>query len=401
MLCLAIVVTVLVFTSACDPVGIQAAADRIGQAIDELSQDFSQFQVTLTKLEQDLVKSGQSLIANEVTQLLQRGVGTGGSEIRCDADFLGHRMQEGLQRIKDALLRKPPQPLRQFFCQVVPTTINLALSPDRRPELDFFGFNLDSGRATVFVKETNGNQRTVQNPQSIIATPTPYLMTVNLSPVNGLALGPNDQQIVVVLNPGLPSQDPHPVDVIAPAPPAMFSIVDHSSSDHPGGGGVGGSAPGPVRRQCPVVNGPVGPLATVGVGVQGRNGNLMDQLQLVCATLNPDGSLGSQVSLPADGGGGGDPFALTCPAGQALVGFSGRSSGNLERISLQCNLPASVVGQTGVVTTVGPSKPGGGGSTFTSACEPQGVVTGLIVRSGGDPDLVIRMDFICSKVQLQ
>jgi len=367
--------------------GIDEAAARIQQSIDDLVRQSSEWQVTLQKLETDLIKGGQSLIANEVTQLAQRGIGTAGTELRCDADFVGHRMLEGLQRIKSALLRQTPQPLRQYFCGVSPTSINLALSADRRTELAFYGYNLDSGRATVYVRETNGNQRVVPNPQLILATPTHYLMTVNISQNNGLVLGPNDQKVVFVLNPGLPSEESHDVLVIAAPADPTYSIVAGSAVGAAGGGGF---SQGPYRRSCQA--------GSIGVGLNLKSGEFIYQIQLVCAVLNRDGSLGAISSPPADGGSEGDASNLGCPSGQTLVGFTGRSSGNVERVGLQCSKPADVVAERGAVTLVGPNRPGGGGSPFSSPCRPQFAVTGLVIWSN---DRVSRMDFTCSALQLR
>ena len=49
---------------------------------------------------------GQSTIANEVTTLAERGIATGGIELRCDSDFVGRRMQEGLARILAGEMRE-------------------------------------------------------------------------------------------------------------------------------------------------------------------------------------------------------------------------------------------------------------------------------------------------------
>jgi hypothetical protein len=383
----------VVFLSAdgCDPLAARSAADRIGHAIDKIVEQSSQWQVTLQKLEEDLIKEGQETIATEVTQLMQRGIATTGAEMRCDADFIGQRMQEGLQRIRDVLLNRPPQPLRQYFCGVSPTSIKLALTAGRRAELDFFGYNLDAGRATVHVTETNGNQRVIENPQSIVATPTHYLMTVNLSS-NGLSLGAGDQQVVFVLNPGLPSEETHTVNVLAPPAPAKFSIDAGTAYAATGGGAPVGA---PFRRNCPT--------GAVGVGVRGSGDDLINQLQLVCAPLTDDGSLGGSLggasSVAADGGPGGAAFDLACPARHALIGFTGQSSGNLERVGLQCSTPPNIVAQSGAVTKVDPNQGGGGGTPFSTACRQQFAVTGLLIRT--DTHLITRMDFLCSKLQLQ
>jgi hypothetical protein len=371
--------SLMLFTFGC----LEGAAARIQQAIDELVQQSAQWQTTLERLERDLVQSGQSTIATEVTQLIQRGVGTGGTQIECTADFIGQRMAEDLTRLKEIIEHRPAAPRRQFFCGISSNAINLALAPERRNELDFFGYNLDAGRAEVLVIDNAGHARFVQS-SLILATPTHYLMTLNLSEANGLKLQPTDQQIVFKLNPGLPTEESHKIDIIGAPTPRQFS-VSTDTADIQGGGGF---TQGPFRRICP--------SGTVATGIEGRSGEFIDQIELVCSPLNGEGSTGTPTSLVADGGPGGNPFSQTCPEKQVLVGFYGGSSGNVERIGGVCNHPEGVVGQTGFQPMrIGPNG-GSGGSPFVSGCKPTFAVTGLIVWRN---NLVSRVDFQCTRIE--
>src|SRR5262249_11086123 len=68
---------------------VDKAVNTIQQSVDTLAQQSDQWQSTLTKLEHDLITQGESGLATEVTQLAQRGISTGGIELRCNADFVG------------------------------------------------------------------------------------------------------------------------------------------------------------------------------------------------------------------------------------------------------------------------------------------------------------------------
>jgi hypothetical protein len=384
-----IILPLLLNGNGCDPLNIGQAAQTLQRAIDELSQQSEEWQQTLQKLEKDLVMEGQSTLSTEVTQLAQRGIATGGTEIKCTADFVGNRMKEGLIAIRDRITHHVPAPLRQFFCQVVPTSINLALPPDRRLELDFYGYNLDAGRVNISVIDSAGNTRVIENSPLIVGTPTHYLLTVNLSPQNGLKLNNTDQQIIFLLNPGLDTAEKHEVNIEAATPVPVFSVGQRDPKPRNGGGGI---ASAPVDKQCPAGN--------VGVGIQGRSGQFVDQIELLCSPLNNDGSLGPRVGLGAEGGGGGNPYSQICPGSNILVGFVGHSSGNLDSIGGQCKQADAIVGQSGVVTQIGPNG-GDGGASFSNACLGRQAVTGLRVFAGGDATVVTRIDFFCSVIQLQ
>ncbi|MCA9662041.1 MAG: DUF4215 domain-containing protein, partial [Myxococcales bacterium] len=86
------------------------------------------------------------------------------------------------------------------------------------------------------------------------------------------------------------------------------------------------------------------PAGEVVVGFSGRNGWYIDQLTFYCAApqIAEDGdgffvSLGAAAPLAAIGGPGGDPFPETyCPMGQIATRQRGRASNDLDRFGLGC-----------------------------------------------------------------
>ncbi|MBV72464.1 MAG: hypothetical protein CMH52_14155 [Myxococcales bacterium] len=77
------------------------------------------------------------------------------------------------------------------------------------------------------------------------------------------------------------------------------------------------------------------------VGFSGRAGNLVDQLILHCGSLSLDGinvvAIGN-MPLPPVGGNGGDPIALiTCPDGQTAAGALIRAGDGIDGFGLLCS----------------------------------------------------------------
>ena len=110
------------------------------------------------------------------------------------------------------------------------------------------------------------------------------------------------------------------------------------------------------------------------VGIFGRSGYEIDFIEgIVCQAVRSDGVLHGnafRVSHGAPQGLGGSPYELRCPAGQFVVGLSGRSGGRLDALTLRCGTggaakDGTIVGHN--VTTI--SGVGGpGGQPFTDDC---------------------------------
>ncbi len=115
--------------------------------------------------------------------------------------------------------------------------------------------------------------------------------------------------------------------------------VTVGSPDHPSPGGVNGfrSTVNPMNGDCP--------SGSVVTGFQGRDGSLIDQLQMLCTPVNSDGTLakdesGQEVTTPAPFVGsvdGGLPRApVYCPTAQVAVGIYGKAGQDLNAFGLEC-----------------------------------------------------------------
>jgi hypothetical protein len=93
----------------------------------------------------------------------------------------------------------------------------------------------------------------------------------------------------------------------------------------------GGSGGSPFHLQCPA--------NTAVSGIQGKAGNLVDQLRIFCGPMGANGSLQSVGSLlPRQaGGGGGNAFGPHyCIENKPGIGISGRAGSFVDQISLVC-----------------------------------------------------------------
>lgn len=151
----------------------------LNNAITALQTQSGDWQATLQNLQTELVKEGQSTLANEVQSVLNRGIATTSVEFRCDVSFLGSELAQAVKNILAAYKNKTPPGQPPHFCNVDPSAIDLRLTPDRRPAtLNIYGFNFASGSITVAVVDQNGSKSVP--PPGIFSLPTEFIATFNI-----------------------------------------------------------------------------------------------------------------------------------------------------------------------------------------------------------------------------
>lgn len=132
------------------------------------------------------------------------------------------------------------------------------------------------------------------------------------------------------------------------------------------------------------------PESSVLVGVQGQvNSDVVGQLQGSCKSLglsddeSPTLQLGASTSTPLRGGAAGETIAAECPPEHVVVGFQGRNGLLLDQLQLHCApllvVDGSVVlGATRATAAVG----GNGGTAFEPTfCAAGSVAAGALVRA--------------------
>ena len=124
------------------------------------------------------------------------------------------------------------------------------------------------------------------------------------------------------------------------------------------------------------------PGGEIAVGFHGRSGWYVDQIGLVCAYVNPDGSLGPDDWQGTTGGTGGSFFFSRCPLGYAIGGLAGRSGSYIDQIQPVCR------SLSGDAIYYGPSAGGSGGGAWVDIAPPRHFLTQLMGRSGSYIDAV-------------
>ena len=132
----------------------------------------------------------------------------------------------------------------------------------------------------------------------------------------------------------------------------------------------------------------------VAAGIYGRSGGYVDQLGLECAYMNMDGSLGFRYRTGTAGGTGGGYFSISCPTGQAIVGFQGRVGNLVDRLGIYCAYAADWR-INGVVQYVSYEVGGTGGGPFSDVCPGSYMLTALNVRADR---YVVQEQGICSYI---
>jgi hypothetical protein len=181
----------------------------LDNAIGNLNANSANYQEILQKLITELPSEVQSTVTNEVSNLLNRTVAAAGAEVRCDVDFFRIRVQQALQRIKAKFLNQTLPPYEPHFCDVVPLAIDMNLPAERRPKLEFYGYDFDMAKIQVVLVDGT-NEIDVSNK---LDQPTHYHMTLNLGS-NGVPLSTNSARIILRWN----NRDISSVAVIQKAP---------------------------------------------------------------------------------------------------------------------------------------------------------------------------------------
>lgn len=371
MLRLAILVAVALVQSSCVNVnGLKEGVAAINNAVEQLTKESAAWRKTLEGLEGKLAHDAQTTLAVEVQQLIDGGIGAAGAEGRCDADFIGQRMKEGLLRMLAKIQNETPDPPMQYFCSVSPQLIDLSIAPERTKQLAFYGFNLDPGQMRVLIRDSSNQSRPA--PMGAVAAPTPYLLTVNVSATNGVQFLPGDVQLVFVIK-GSPE---HQVNIVGKS--RVFGVATDPPVNLDIGGGPLGS---PYSDSCPT--------GSVAVGFDSTYGTAVDSAGLVCAPLISDGTLGSPSSLPLRGHIVSLRGSPRCPTGQVLVGVAGTQlpgefMGSIIGLCGDLHNVAQLTGSPEVrLETIGNANGGfHNASPVEQSCPPGTAVTGIFGTAG-------------------
>lgn len=120
------------------------------------------------------------------------------------------------------------------------------------------------------------------------------------------------------------------------------------------------------------------------VGLRGRAGNVIDQLGLICARLNADGSTGPAYTTGALGGNGGTGWSRQCEPNGVVRRIDAWSATYVDGLQIVCaNAPFPNGGYYG-----GFRAGGYGGPLTTLDCNASYVMTSINVRTGNVVDAI-------------
>ncbi|KRG68868.1 hypothetical protein ABB29_10350 [Pseudoxanthomonas dokdonensis] len=148
---------------------------------------------------------------------------------------------------------------------------------------------------------------------------------------------------------------------------------------------IGGAGGGVFKLEC--ANDEV--LA----GVHGTSIQVLSQIGPRCVRVDAAGNWQGQpgnrqvAGLPAGSG-----FETSCPRNQAVVGMAGRSGALVDQVQLECAPFASASRRTGPITALAPIGGAGGGWQPTRRCAFDGVGRALYGRAGG---LIDSLGLLC------
>jgi hypothetical protein len=168
------------------------AVGVLDDAIAELGANSAAWQRIVQDAIKKLPADVQSTIGHEVSDTLTRAIAAGSAAIRCNLDFIGHRVRQQLINIRTALLGGTVPAREPGLCDVVPLAVDLNLEPPRRTTLEIYGYDFDTTPINVALVETN---RTL-DVSTKLDRPTHYHMTLNLGGT-GVVFTAQSQRLVL------------------------------------------------------------------------------------------------------------------------------------------------------------------------------------------------------------
>lgn len=184
-------------------------------AIDRLVASSDSWQDVLEDTRDELIKQGQSTLANEVSNVLSRAISDLSIEARCYTDFMRDRVKEDLIRMRAKLTGENPS-LTPVFCNPTPKTVDMNLPPERRPFVQISGYNLDAANVTIYLLDIQGQQSDVT---FALGNPSRYLLTLNLGG-NGVPLTNLSDKLIFVLS----REETRSINIIQPFTPTPRSV---------------------------------------------------------------------------------------------------------------------------------------------------------------------------------
>ena len=161
------------------------AVSVLDRGIDRILANSDNWRFELQRVSQELPSDVQSTIRIEAQDLVSRSIADAGTEMFCASDFYGRRAIQSLERLKAMVLGYTVQAIEPGVCALVPTSLDMNTSADRRRIVTLHGYDMDArdrngNLIQVFARVGNGGHEITVSEDRIGRTHH-YLLTVNVS----------------------------------------------------------------------------------------------------------------------------------------------------------------------------------------------------------------------------
>lgn len=178
---------------------IKLVRDSVSKSIDALDRNSNSWKSVVTNLSDEVSKLADKLPAErraikaDLQDVASQAIGTAGSEVKCDVDFMGIRVKEQLKQVLAKFMGTPVEPLVPRVCLASPVVLSMDLSPADRNRVVFSGFNFDTSlRPTLRLVGSNGNL----DVSSALSQTSPYQLVANVAS-NGVLLDSGSIRLVL------------------------------------------------------------------------------------------------------------------------------------------------------------------------------------------------------------
>jgi len=168
------------------------AVNAIDKAMSNLSFESQEWRTVLENALDEIPDEIKEIIGNDMQNLISESIAVAGVEVRCNVDFFRARLRQDLGNIKRKILKQPLIEGDAEICQIVPSVIDLNLSPNDRNSITFTGYDLRNTDVTLFLR-SGGSQ--IDHTSKLHKTSN-YQLTANLGG-NGIPLNSGSDQIIL------------------------------------------------------------------------------------------------------------------------------------------------------------------------------------------------------------
>lgn len=147
------------------PPPVDHTLDLLQQLADTVNLESAAWREQVDVAREELIRNGRQAIANDLDNVVQRGIAALGAEFRCDVDFLRNRVSDDIEGIMAALTGGTPPAAAPVLCKQVPEIIDLNQPPASLTRVSLFGYDLkraSDGASQLQLRALRANGGTVR-----------------------------------------------------------------------------------------------------------------------------------------------------------------------------------------------------------------------------------------------